>query len=111
VALLVVLGLSLTGLDPSAGCGTFSAAVLAAAILSALSPARAFRAYRSTHLKPIGYGIRLALAALLVATYLATAIRLLAEAGGGLQWLAGGFLVAITIAATNAWVLLVEVLR
>jgi hypothetical protein len=36
---------------------------------------------------------------------------LFAQAGGGLQWLPAAFLLAVIIAASNAWVLLVEVLR
>jgi MFS-type transporter involved in bile tolerance (Atg22 family) len=35
----------------------------------------------------------------------------LAEAGGGLYWVAAGFVFAITGAVVNAWVLLVEILR
>jgi hypothetical protein len=36
---------------------------------------------------------------------------LIAEAGGGLYWIAGGLLLAIVGGVTNAWVLLVEILR
>ena len=35
----------------------------------------------------------------------------LAEAGGGLYWLATGIAFAVTGAIANAWVLLVEILR
>jgi len=31
--------------------------------------------------------------------------------GGGLHWLPFAFVLAVTIAASNAWILLVEVLR
>ena len=111
VALLVVLGISLIGLDPAVGHDAFAIAVLVAAGLSALSPVRAFLAYRTTHIKPIGFSIRLGLAVLLVSTYIAASVTLIAQSGGGLHWLAGSFLLAIAIAASNAWVLLVEVLR
>jgi hypothetical protein len=111
VALLVVLGISLLGLDPSLGHEAFAIVLLAAAAVSALSPARAYLAYRSTRIKPIGFGIRLALAVLLVSSYLVASVTLISQAGGGLHWLVSSFLVAIAIAASNAWVLLVEVLR
>jgi hypothetical protein len=68
-------------------------------------------AYRASGVKPIGFAIRIALAGLLVITYVVAGITLLAQTGGGLHWLAGSFLIAIAIAAINAWVLLVEVLR
>ena len=38
-------------------------------------------------------------------------VSLLAEAGGGLYWLAAGFLIAISVGVVNGWVLLVEILR
>jgi len=46
-----------------------------------------------------------------VAAYAITAVTLLAQGGGGLHWLPFAFLLAISIAAANAWILLVEVLR
>jgi hypothetical protein len=39
------------------------------------------------------------------------AATLLAQGGGGLQWLPFAFVLAVSIAASNAWILLVEVLR
>ena len=47
----------------------------------------------------------------LAAGYALAAITLLLEGGGGLHWIPLGFLLAICIAASNAWILLVEVLR
>jgi hypothetical protein len=38
-------------------------------------------------------------------------LSLLAEAGGGLNWLAASFAIAFTAGTANAWVLLVEVVR
>jgi hypothetical protein len=111
VALLVVLGISLVGLDPSAGRAAFAVALLLCAGLSAISPARSTAAYRSSHVKPIAYNLRLFLALLLVAAYVAGAATLLAQGGGGLQWLLLAFILAVAIAASNAWILLVEVLR
>ena len=39
------------------------------------------------------------------------AVSLFAEAGGGLYWVAAGMILATTGAVSNAWVLLVEILR
>jgi hypothetical protein len=39
------------------------------------------------------------------------AVTLLAEAGGGLYWIAGGLATATVASVANAWVLLVEILR
>jgi hypothetical protein len=39
------------------------------------------------------------------------AVSVLAEAGGGLYWVAAGIVLATTGAVANAWVLLVEILR
>lgn len=39
------------------------------------------------------------------------AVSLLAESGGGLYWVAAGFVLAIAASVANAWVLLVEILR
>jgi hypothetical protein len=43
--------------------------------------------------------------------FLVCAVSVLAESGGGLYWLVAGIAFAITGAVTNAWVLLVEILR
>ena len=59
----------------------------------------------------MSFNLRLLLAVSLIASYTVAASTLLAQGGGGLHWLPVGFLVAITIAASNAWILLVEVLR
>jgi modulator of FtsH protease len=110
-ALLVVLGISLVGLDPSIDRVTFAAFLLFCAAGSASSPIRATSAYRSSHVKPIAFNLRLFLALLLVAAYAVSGATLLAQGGGGLQWLPFAFILAVTIAASNAWILLVEVLR
>jgi hypothetical protein len=68
-------------------------------------------AYRKSHIKPIAYNLRLFLACLLVAGYTAAGITLIVQAGGGLHWLPFAFILAVSIAASNAWILLVEVLR
>jgi hypothetical protein len=110
-ALLVVLGISLVGLDPSVGRAVFAAVLLLCAAGSAVSPARAASAYRSSRVKPVAYNLRLSLALLLVAAYAISGATLLARGGGGLNWLPAAFILAISTAAANAWILLVEVLR
>jgi hypothetical protein len=110
-ALLIVLGISLVGLDPSIDRGAFSTVSLLCAAGSAVSPVRSTSAYRRSHVKPVAYNLRLFLALLLVAAYAVCGATLLARGGGGLQWLPFAFVLAVTIAASNAWILLVEVLR
>ena len=51
------------------------------------------------------------LALLLVAAYALSGVTLLAQGGGGLHWLPVAFILAVSIAASNPWILLVEVLR
>jgi hypothetical protein len=110
-ALLVVLGISLVGLDPAISRAVFGVVLLGCAAGSAISPVRAAGAYRSTHVRPAAFGLRMFLSGLLVAGYAVAGATLLAQAGGGLHWLPFAFILAVTIAASNAWILLVEVLR
>jgi hypothetical protein len=110
-ALLIVLGISLVGLDPSIGTVAFGGIVLFCAAGSAVSPVLANAAYRSSHVKPQAYNLRMFLALLLIAAYATCGATLLARGGGGLQWLPVAFILAVSIAASNAWILLVEVLR
>jgi hypothetical protein len=111
VALLVVLAISLVGLDPSIGRIAFAAVLLSSAAGSAVSPVRATLAYRASHVKPIAYNLRRFIALTLVAAYALSGVTLLTQGGGGLHWLLFAFLLAVIIAASNAWILLVEVLR
>jgi hypothetical protein len=110
-ALLVVLGISLVGLDPSVSQTVLAAFLISCAAGSVLSPARSALAYRSSGYKPVAFTLRMFLAGLLVVGYATAGATLLAGAGGGLHWLPFGFILAVTIAASNAWILLVEVLR
>jgi hypothetical protein len=109
--LLVVLGIGLVGLDPSIDRAVFAGLLLICAAGSAIFPVRSASAYRSSHVKPVAYTLRLFLALLLAAAYAVAGATLLAQVGGGLHWLPFAFVLAVTIAATNAWILLVEVLR
>jgi hypothetical protein len=111
VALLIILAISIVGLDATISRAAFAVVLLFCAAGSAISPARAVVAYRRTHVKPIAFDLRLFLALSLVAAYAVAAVTLLAQGGGGLHWIPFGFILAISIAASNAWILLVEVLR
>jgi hypothetical protein len=111
VALLLVLALSIVGLDPTIGRPTFAVLLLITAAGTAVSPIRASRAFRKSDVKPIAYNLRLFLALSLVAVYLIAGVTMLTQSGGGLHWLSVGFLLAVVIASSNAWILLVEVLR
>jgi hypothetical protein len=111
VALLIVLAISLVGLDPLISRVTVAIFLIFCAAGTAVSPVLAARAYRSSHVKPMYYNLRMLLAGLLVAGYTGCGITLIARAGGGFHWLPVAFILAVIIAASNAWVLLVEVLR
>jgi hypothetical protein len=111
VALLIVLGISLVGLDPSIGRAVFAACLIACALGTAASPIRAIRAYLPSRVKPVAFNLRLFLASLLCAVYATGGATLIAQAGGGLHWLPFAFVLAVSIAASNAWILLVEILR
>src|SRR5271156_3282363 len=104
VALLIVLGISLVGLDPSISRSVFGAVLLFCAASSAVSPVRQVSAYRSSHVKPEAYNLRLSLSLLLAAAYAVAGATLLAGAGGGLHWLPFAFILAVAIAAANAWI-------
>jgi len=54
---------------------------------------------------------RLVLVSASTLPYLIAAISVLAESGGGLYWTAAGLVFSILGGVTNAWVLLVEILR
>jgi modulator of FtsH protease len=80
-ALLVVLGISLVGLDPSVSRVVFAAVLLTCAAGSGISPVRAALGYRSTHVKPTAYSLRMFLAGLLVAGYATAGATLLGPGG------------------------------
>ena len=111
VALLSTLGISLFGLAPHLGPMVFGVVVLAAAICCIIAPIRLVAVVIGTKHRPAGFVSRLAFAAALVGCLIAGGISLLIGAGGGLYWLPFVVVVAIVVAAVNAWVLLVEVMR
>ncbi|MFE9411384.1 hypothetical protein ACFYN0_21765 [Streptomyces sp. NPDC006704] len=111
VALLIVLVVSLVTLTPALNRTALAAFVLINAMCSAISPCRAVRSGRGKGAPTTATLLRLSIAAALTLTLLAAGISLAVGQGGGLYWLPAAFVLAITVAAVNAWVILVEVLR
>jgi hypothetical protein len=120
-ALLIVLVISLVGLVPGIPRGVLAAFILVTGAGSATSPVRALLASRqgaSQQGASQQRGVldallllRLVTAAGLTVTLLLAGVTLATGHGGGLYWLPAAFVLAIIIAAVNAWILLVEVLR
>jgi hypothetical protein len=110
-ALLIVLVISIVALTPAIGPGVLAAFILITAAGSVVSPSRALQASRGKGALDNATLLRLSTAGGLTVTLLAAGVTLAAGHGGGLYWLPASFVIAITVAAVNAWVLLVEVLR
>jgi hypothetical protein len=110
VALLNVLAISLVGLTPGIADGVLAGVILLTAADSAISPVRLTMAVRQSGLNR-RTGPRLFMALMLTAALTGAGVTLAAQAGGGLDWLPVAFVLAIAVAAINAWVLLVEILR
>ena len=110
-ALLIVLMISVVALTPGINRGVLAAAILLAAVGSAVSPARVLQVSRGGGPFVTATRLRLITAAALTVTLLAGGVTLAAGHGGGLYWLPAAIVAAVTVAAVNAWVLLVEVLR
>ncbi len=110
-ALLIVLVISLIGLVPGIPRGVLAAFILLTAVGSVTSPVRALVASRRQAALHVTTVVRLIAAAGLTVTLLLAGVTLATGHGGGLYWLPAAFVLAIAIAAINAWVLLVEVLR
>jgi hypothetical protein len=110
VALLNVLVISLVGLTPLIPRAAFAAFLLVVTVDSAISPVRAHRAGAGRPLRTSELARVVTAAALTVTLFLA-GVTLAADSGGGLYWLPAAFVIAVFVAAVNAWVLLVEVVR
>jgi hypothetical protein len=110
-ALISVLVISLVPLTPTIDRGVLAAFILLTAAGSAISPTRALMASRGAGKLGATMLIRLITAIALTFTLLAAGVTLAADHGGGLDWLPAAFVLAITVASVNAWVLLVEVVR
>ncbi len=112
VALLNVLAICIVGAVPNINRGVLAAFIFVVAAESAISPVRTALATRgrseiskSTTLQ------RLPVAITLTLIYFVSGITLAVEHGGGLLWPPAAFVLSIFIAALNAWILLVEVMR
>jgi hypothetical protein len=110
-ALLIVLVVSLVGLVPGIPRGVLAAFILVAGAVSAASPVRALAARRNGTGLDGPLLLRLVTGAGLTVTLLLAGVTLATGHGGGLYWLPAAFVLAVVIAAVNAWVLLVQVLR
>ena len=110
-ALLIVLVISLVALTPGIPRGALAAFILVAGLGSATSPIRALLASRQQAAISLPLLTRLVTAVGFTVTLLLSGVTLATGHGGGLYWLPVAFVLAIVIAAINAWVLLVEVLR
>jgi modulator of FtsH protease len=110
-ALLIVLVISLVGLVPGIPRGALVAFILVTGACSAISPVRALVASRQASRLDGLLVQRLITAAGLTITLLLAGVTFATGHGGGLYWLPASFVLAIAVAAVNAWVLLVEVLR
>ena len=110
-ALLIVLVVSLIGLVPAIPRGALAAFILVAGFGSATLPVRALVVSRNRTGLDGPLLLRLIIAAGLTVTLLLAGVTLATGHGGGLYWLPAAFVLAIVIAAVNAWVLLAEVLR
>jgi modulator of FtsH protease len=111
VALLIVLIVSIAGLTPAIDRDLLAALLILNAAASGVSPTRAVYASRGRSAVPVATFLRLLVAAALTLTLLTAGATLAAGHGGGLYWIPVAFVLAVMVAAVNAWVLLVEVLR
>jgi hypothetical protein len=110
-ALLTVLAICIVALTPGIGRGVLAAFILFTAAGSMVSPVKATHASRGRGRPGVPLLLRLGTASALTLALLASGVTLAVGHGGGLLWLPAAFVVAITVAAINAWVLLVEVVR
>ena len=111
VALLNVLVISIIALTPTIPRGVLAAFILVVAAESGISPGRVLQATRGQPELSKATLLRLITAIALTLALVISGVTLAAGAGGGLLWLPAAFVLAIFVAAVNAWVLLVEVLR
>jgi modulator of FtsH protease len=110
--LLAVVIVSIAGLLPGQSADALGIELLAITLLLAI----ALGATVGPSLPPPGsprHWMAGRLFVLVAATlpFLVGAVELIAESGGGLYWVAAGIAFAIMGAVSNAWVLLVEIMR
>jgi hypothetical protein len=110
--LLSVVLISLIGLIPGQVRGALAAELLVVSVLSAGTILRLTRpAVKGHDRSPVHIVSNWLLVLLGTIPFVVGAVSLLAEAGGGLDWVAAGIILATAGAVANAWVLLVEILR
>lgn len=110
--LLLPLVVSLAGLIPGQSADALGIEVLAVALAAGAGLGATLRA----SLPPAGsprhwVAGRLIVLSAATVPFAVAGLSLIAEAGGGLYWVAAGIVFAILGAVANAWVLLVEILR
>jgi modulator of FtsH protease len=110
--LLLVLLISILGLMPEQGHLAIGGEVLAISLVAAILVLRLPAGHPRGESEPSGWLItRWGSRAIAILPPLIGSLSLIAETGGGLYWVAVGFVFAISAAVANAWVLLVEILR
>jgi modulator of FtsH protease len=111
--LLGVLVVSIVGLMPDQSHVALGLELLATAAVVAFVVLRLPAAYaEDTGKEPFQWRLsRLGVRLMGTVPLLVGGLSVLLEAGGGLYWIAAGVILAIIGAVTNAWVLLVEILR
>jgi modulator of FtsH protease len=110
--LLMVLLISILGLMPDQGHLAIGGEVLAVSLVAAVLMLRLPTGRGRGESEPRGWLLaRWGSRVIAILPPLIGSLSLLAETGGGLYWVAVGFVFAISGAVANAWVLLVEILR
>ena len=111
-ALIVVVVVSLVGLVPGQSNVAVGIELLVVAIAFAFTNARLWPRVRPERGSPLSWTVsRIAVHAIVIVPLAVGAFGLIAEAGGGLYWIAAALVGAIVGAVTTAWVLMVEILR
>ncbi len=111
VDLLNILVICIVAATPNIDRGVLAAFILVVAAESAISPIRAALVTRGRS-EIRKYTLqRLITSVALTLIYVVTGVTLAVQHGGGLLWLPAAFVLSVFIAALNAWILLVEVMR
>jgi hypothetical protein len=110
--LAIVVAISIVGLIPGQDRAALGVELLVVAVGYTAGLVLTSRSNMPTREEPRGWLIgRVVLLGIGAVPLLIGAVSVLAEAGGGLYWIAAGILGAIAGGVTNAWVLLVEIQR